>query len=186
MPLQFAAADTTYDTVRDIVRGLAAGKEIALDSLAGADPEQLNLTDQMQVWTLSVTQLRAKAPLSSAELRGWRYIVLNAQDPAAAAEATYQSNVNSFVYSSLNEGPFVLGTTTAVAACQQALQGDPDIYEARLLRISALFFMALWLKNSSTPGKDSLAPIAPAPFGLVPNKLYDPRSTLSTLYAVAG
>ena len=61
-----------------------------------------------------------------------------------------------------NEGPYIGSTAAAIARAEE----DPELadghYEVRVLRIPALYFMGIWLKNEQ--GRpDVVIPLDPAP-----------------------
>jgi hypothetical protein len=57
-------------------------------------------------------------------------------------------------------------------------------YEARLLRFSAIFLMAIWLK-SDRGGSDVIYPLAPAPVGLQTEKIYGVEDFLKIILPLA-
>jgi len=83
-----------------------------------------------------------------------------------------------------NEGPYVESTAAAIARAE----ADPDLarddYEVRVLRIPALYFMGVWLKNERG-GADVLIPLDPAPSGLEAGRTFTPEDVLSALAAPA-
>ncbi|WP_218006173.1 hypothetical protein, partial [Nocardia tenerifensis] len=64
--------------------------------------------------------------------------------------------------SQFTEGPFVLATDQTLKTVQKLPQLSAAGFELRLLRIPALYVMALWLH---APMADLLVPLAPSPIG---------------------
>ena len=83
-----------------------------------------------------------------------------------------------------NEGPFVSATAAAIASAEQDPRLAGGDYEVRLLRIPALYFMALWLKDNRGDG-DVLIPLVPIPPPFDAGHTYPPGDVLSELAAEA-
>ena len=64
--------------------------------------------------------------------------------------------------SSFTEGPFVAATDKAVKAIRKLPKLEAAGYELRLLRIPALYVMALWLHSLVD---DLVIPLEPSPIG---------------------
>ena len=83
-----------------------------------------------------------------------------------------------------NEGPFVESTADAIDQAER----DPELadgdYEVRVLRIPALYVMALWLKDERG-GADVLIPLDPTPAPLEAGRKYAPAELSSTLAEAA-
>jgi hypothetical protein len=90
---------------------------------------------------------------------GWRYLVTAGGQLVASAETTLAPD-GTHEASQFTEGPFVAATDKAVKDVQRLPQLAAAGFELRLLRIPALYVMALWLH---APATDLLVPLAPSP-----------------------
>ena len=115
----------------------------------------------------------------AATLVGRRFLVMDGDRPIASAELADQ-----------DEGPRISGdrgplrpqsTAAAIARAEE----DPELadgdYEVRVLRIPALYFMGIWLKNEQGGQADVVIPLEPAPAGLVAGRSYAPGELLEIL-----
>jgi hypothetical protein len=86
----------------------------------------------------------------------------------------------------VNAGPFVSGTVDALAVAETVADADERQLELRLLNVPALYLMSVWLLPSGS-GKDDavFVPIAPAPAGIEPNRVYAEREFADALRSVA-
>ncbi len=80
----------------------------------------------------------------------------------------------------VNEGPFVKATAAAQKAAAKLPQVREGSVEARVIRIPALYVMALWLKDLDGDD-DVVIPMAPAPPFLEANRPYTEREFLKAL-----
>lgn len=165
MPLQIPNPPTAVDSmVRSSVQNLAAGGLSSVEALSGLSADQLSLTLPHQIFTLGRDQLAEGAGLGTATAVGWRYLVSAGGQIVASAETTTGPDGRQQVFSQLTEGPFVEATAVAVAAVRALPQLAVGSFELRLLRIPALYLMALWLHLPLGVG-DLLVPLAPTPLG---------------------
>jgi hypothetical protein len=142
-----------------------------------ADLPQVNVTQPHRVFTATLQDVLDRRVLANARETTWRYfLVQNDNEPFAAAEVAENA------VSHVNEGPFVRGTADAMVRAEQAGGGSAQTYELRLLRIPALYTIAVWLR---APGDDLLIPAAPAPPPLVANETYREESFTTALLPLA-
>lgn len=142
------------------------------------------LTDPHPVHTLGLDDLAAGRGLAAAALTSWRFMVSDGGKPAAAAEVTVDRNGQAAAFDHVNRGPFVAATARArKAAARLAAVRDSDV-EVRLLRIPALYVMALWLKPRDG-GDDIVIPLDPAPPFLEAKHAYAEAEFLAALAAPA-
>lgn len=125
-------------------------------ALSAAAP--VGLSDPHPVYAASAQDILDGRVLAAAQLIGWRSIVSKDGEPLAAAEV---DNANAL--SNVNQGPFVTGTADAVIEAEQRFAEDAHDYELRLLRIPAVYAIAIWLHAEDS---DVLIPVAPAPASL--------------------
>jgi hypothetical protein len=134
------------------------------------------------VHNLRLADVAKPGRLADAPMIAWRYLV--EEDGAAVASAEVgvdeQGDVRGFDH--LNEGPFATATAAAEEAAAKLPQVRDGKVEARVIRIPALYVMALWLKDLDGDD-DVVIPMAPAPPFLEANRPYTEREFLR---AVAG
>jgi hypothetical protein len=80
----------------------------------------------------------------------------------------------------VNEGPFVKATAAAQKAASKLPQVRDGKVEARVIRVPALYVMALWLKDLEGD-RDVIVPMAPSPPFLEANRPYTEREFLKAL-----
>jgi len=164
--------------VRSHLSELAARPQFQERRLAQAEPSRLELAVPHDVYTLGLDELSAGASLWDAQVVGQRFLVVDGDTPVSSAEVT--PGGGGF---QANEGPFVAATLAAIEEAER----DPDLtdgrYELRVLRIPALYLMALWLKDDDGDG-DLVIPLAPAPEPLEPKRRYQPDELMGALAAM--
>jgi hypothetical protein len=150
------------DMVRSKIRDFADQSHFSTEALRSAKPDQLDVSTPHQIFTIGLDDLTSGGGLDKARPVGWRYIVEEAGQPIASAETTPSPDGTTHVLSHFNEGPFVGATATTVRAARALPQVEAAGFDLRLLRIPALYLMALWLHS---PATDLLIPLAPSPIG---------------------
>lgn len=162
MPLQLPEPPAGVpDKVKGRLHAFADGGKFSTKSLKNTRKEQLELSTPHEVFTMGLDDLAAGAGLDRAEPVGWRYLVTDGNQVIASAE-TAPARDGTQEVSQFTEGPFVLGTDKAVKIVRRLPQLEKKGYELRLLRIPALYVMALWLH---APTDDLLVPLEPSPIG---------------------
>lgn len=149
------------DKIRSKLNEFADGSKFSTKALRGARKEQLDVTTPHRVFTMGLDDVASGAGLDRAQPGGWRYLVEDGGQLIASAEATERDD-GGFELSQFTEGPFVAATDKAVKAVRKLPQLAAAGFELRLLRIPALYMMALWLHAAAA---DLLVPLAPSPIG---------------------
>jgi hypothetical protein len=149
------------DQVKTKLHAFADGSKFSTKALRGAHKDRLDLSTPHQVFTMAIDDITSGAGLDRARPVGWRYLVEDAGQPIASAETTPDPDGAQEV-SQFTEGPFVAETDKAVKAVRKLPQLAAAGFELRLLRIPALYVMALWLHS---PVTDLLVPLSPSPVG---------------------
>ncbi|WP_040808410.1 hypothetical protein [Nocardia concava] len=149
------------DKIKGRLHAFADHGKFSTKALKNARKENLDLSTPHEVFTMSLDDLAANAGLDRAHSVGWRYLVTDGNQIIASAETTPAPDGTQEV-SQFTEGPFVLGTDKAVKTIRRLPQLEKKGYELRLLRIPALYVMALWLHS---PTDDLLVPLEPSPIG---------------------
>ena len=147
------------DNVRSKLHAFADGSKFTTKALRGAHKDRLDLSTPHEVFTMGLDDVASGAGLDRARSVGWRYLVEEGGQLIASAETTLAPDGTHEV-SQFNEGPFVAETDKAVKAVRKLPQLEAAGFELRLLRIPALYVMALWLH---APATDLLVPLAPSP-----------------------
>lgn len=166
----------TIEAVRLQLSELAGRAGFRNRALAQADPLAIGLAAAHDVYNLGLDQIVAGAGIDDAERVGRRFLVLDGDAPVASAEV---SGADGAGFAS-NEGPFVAATAAAIAHAENDPELADGAYELRVLRIPALYVMALWLRDDDGRG-DVVIPMGPAPAPLEALRAYAPDELLSQL-----
>jgi hypothetical protein len=127
-----------------------------------ASPEGLDLAAPHVVYTLNLDDIARGVGLESARPTTWRYLLVRGDRALASAEVYTQDDLGATGYAHTNEGQFVAETMEAIEVAEELPEVADGEYELRLLRIPALYLMALWLKDQ-VGDKDLLLPMRPSP-----------------------
>ncbi|GIG68812.1 hypothetical protein [Phytomonospora endophytica] len=149
------------DKIRSKLHEFADGSKFSTKALRGPRKGQLDVSTPHRVFTMGLEDVAAGAGLERARPGGWRYLVEDGGQLVASAEATVTDD-GDFELAQFTEGPFVAATDKAVKAVRKLPQLAAAGFELRLLRIPALYMMALWLHAAAA---DLLVPLAPSPIG---------------------
>ncbi len=147
------------DKVKAKLRAFADGGHFSTKALRGAHKDRLDLSTPHQVFTIGLDDITSGGGLDKAQPVGWRYLVEDGGQLIASAETT-QAPDGTHEVSQFTEGPFVAETDKAVKAVRKLPQLAAAGFELRLLRIPALYVMALWLHS---PVTDLFVQLAPSP-----------------------
>lgn len=147
------------DQVMSKLHAFADGGNFTTPALRAARKDQLALSAPHQVFTMGLDDITSGGGLDRARPVGWRFLIEEGGRPIASAETTLARDGTHEV-SQTNEGQFVAATHNAVTAVRNLPQLKADGFDLRLLRIPALYVMALWLH---APATDLLVPMAPSP-----------------------
>ncbi|MEV0647999.1 hypothetical protein AB0I28_22305 [Phytomonospora sp. NPDC050363] len=149
------------DAIRAKLTEFAEGARFTTRALSQASQERLDVSTPHRIYTLGLDDIAAGHGLDQARPGGWRFLVEDDGALIASAE-TSEADDGTHELTQFTEGPFVAATDNAV----KAIRGLPQLavggFELRLLRIPALYVMALWLHS---PVTDLLVPLAPSPIG---------------------
>ena len=104
----------------------------------------------------------------TARATGWRFLVEEATEPVAAAEV--QDKTGAALPAQLTEGQFVRSTAEGLRAAETLAPVQEAAYELRLLRVPALYLVALWLH--ATEREDLFLALEPAPAPFEPGRPY--------------
>jgi hypothetical protein len=157
-------------------QGLANNRQ-----LANIAPSKISLSAAYRGYSLTLDDLSQGHGLSAARLGDWHYLVF--ADGVSIADAQL-ANVRGHVeFTSLNHGTMAAATVDALKLAEQSAQLHGKTVEMRVLFISALHVVAIWLHAAD---EDVLIPIAPTPQALAPTQLYSEAALLGRLQAAAA
>src|SRR5215468_6718442 len=170
MPIKTANIQNSQkfiETLQNTIKGIAPRS-----TFGHLDPKKLQATAPHTVYELGLGDVAAGAGLDKARPIAQRYLLVQANRPVAAAEIAVARDAPASRFAQLNDGPFVAGTQTAIAEAEQLPAVQRGDYELRLLRIPALYVVALWLASTDPSAGDLVIPIAPTPPELVAGQSY--------------
>ncbi len=154
------------DRIRSELQELFAEPELLQGPLGAAGLERLVLAAPHHVFTVGLQDLVERG-LEAATATSVRHLILDGGQPVASVELDLDGSFNH-----VNEGPFVAGTAAAMLAAEAMAEVQAGSFELRVLRISALHVMALWLKDVAG-SNDVLVPLSPGPVRLEPGRPLD-------------
>ncbi len=134
------------------------------------------------IYTLDLQDIIKAQTLSGARLIGWRYLVGDAHSTPLAAEV--HSHASQHTFAGINEGPFTNQTRITLDMVEKNPLVQSGNYELRVLRIPALFVMALWLKDISG-NNDLIVPMAPTFTGIEAQHTYPVAEFMGLLHTAA-
>lgn len=149
------------DKVVSKIHAFADGGHFTTPSLRGAHKDHLATSTPHQIFTMGLEDVTSGAGLERARPVGWRFLIEKDGHAVASAETTAGAD-GSHEVSHFNEGPFEAATDNTVKALRNLPELRAADYELRLLRIPALYMVALWLHTTAS---DLLVPLAPSPIG---------------------
>ncbi|MFB4272971.1 hypothetical protein [Nonomuraea sp. GTA35] len=162
MPLHMPAPPSGVpETVRSKLHALAGDSRFSTPALRLARQDDLEVSTPHQVFTIGLDDIESGAGLAAARPVSWRYLVTAGSEVIASAETTQDADGTPQA-AEFTEGRFVAATDKAVRSVRALPQVEKGPFELRLLRIPALYLMALWLHS---PAADLLVPLAPSPIG---------------------
>jgi len=149
--------------------------------------EALSHSEPHPVFYASLDALAGGKLLDAATQSSWRYLLV--QDDAAVAEAELsvgrrgakRGGAKALEFLGLTHGPFTEATIEALAAAEQLPQVAAADYELRLLKIPAVYLVALWLHGAKD---DILIPMGDPPGGLKKNRPYTEAAVIKALRGI--
>jgi hypothetical protein len=135
---------------------------------------ELSLTSPHRIFTVALEALAGDDRLvDAAEFVGWRALLEEDGRVVAAVEVptAHRGAAGALV----NRGPFAPSTVAALTTAERHELVASDRVELRLLRVNALYVVALWLHAAETAA-DVFVPLAPAPAPLRAETAYESAS----------
>ncbi|MDQ3692091.1 MAG: hypothetical protein M3464_00485 [Chloroflexota bacterium] len=154
--------------------------------LSGAALAASSLTVPHQVFVMRTSDLANGASIEDqARPFSWRHLVQDSdRQTIASVEVTRDSSSGSFQFAQFEPGPFAKSTEAEIKTALALHVVQTGSYELRLLRIPALYAVALWLKDEGL-GPDLLLPLAPTPLGVEADHVYTADQFLDALRDLA-
>lgn len=149
------------DRVKSKLHAFADHAAFTTEALRGARADQLDVSTPHQVFAMGLDDITGGGGLDRAQPVGWRYLIESDGQVIASAE-TMPAPDGTQQVAQFTEGPFVDATDKAVKTIRKLPRLEATGFELRLLRIPALYLMALWLHS---PTEDLLVPLQPSPIG---------------------
>ncbi len=135
---------------------------------------ELSLTTPHRIFSAPLGQLAAGGRIADlAEPVGWRALLEEDQRVVAAIELPGRDTPGAGAV--VNRGAFVDSTVKALHDAERHERAGAERLELRLLRLDALYLLALWL-HPVGDGDDLYVPLAPAPPPLRAGDAYDSQS----------
>jgi hypothetical protein len=132
-----------------------------------------------RVWTAAPHEISRSTNFRSIDNASWRFLVKGRNGAPLAAEVIQISG--GYRWASLNDGSFVASLPPLFEEARQNELLDGKDFEFSLLRVSALYVVAVWLR-ASAPADDKFIPVAPSPTWLLPGQLYSAEELSPLLY----
>ncbi|MFW9080944.1 hypothetical protein ACOI9X_16975 [Pseudomonas sp. P2757] len=147
---------------------------------AAAAPAKISLSEAYRGYSLSLDDLSNGKGLQEAKVGDWHYLVF--ADGATIADAQLADVRGHVEFASLNHGTLAAATVDALKLAEQSPQLHGKSVELRVLFISALHVVAIWLHAA---GENVLIPIEPTPKELAVTQLYSEAALLALLKPAA-
>lgn len=147
---------------------------------AAAAPAKISLSEAYRGYSLSLEDLSHGKGLKEAKVGDWHYLVF--ADGVTIADAQLADVRGHVEFASLNHGTLAAATVDALKLAEQSPQLQGKSVELRVLFISALHVVAIWLHAA---GEDVLIPIEPTPKELAVTQLYSAAALLALLKPAA-
>jgi hypothetical protein len=171
--------EEAFQIVSDVIDNLAGSPEAEKMSLT--DPASCQVEMPLGVYVLGLDDVSQDA-LATARQVGWRYTVYCEGQPIVAAEVRAPAG-EAIKFSHINQGQFVEATVAAMKQAESLEEVAESDYEARFLKIPALYVIALWLHSDTD---DVLIPMPPTFDTLTPNEPYSAEEFFEILIPAAA
>src|SRR5262245_59825307 len=149
MPIKAAKPSAAVSNViREHLVDISSVGRFRTKRLAAAAPASLSLAAPHRVYTLGLSDIKGSNPDGKAKASAWRYLVLENGSAIAAAEALQPTASAKPVFSHTNESAFVDATAKAIEAAEQLPVVRAGQYELAVLRVPALYLVAVWLRDA--------------------------------------
>nr|WP_315447077.1 hypothetical protein [uncultured Pseudomonas sp.] len=148
---------------------------------ANAAAAKISLSEAYRGYSLSLDDLSNGKGLQNARIGDWHYLVF--ADGVTIADAQLAEVRGHVEFASLNHGDLAAATVGALKLAEQSPQLQGKTVELRLLFVSALNVVAIWLHADD---EELLIPIEPTPRDLAVTRLYSEAALLAALKPAAA
>lgn len=148
---------------------------------ANAAAAKISLSEAYRGYSLSLDDLSNGKGLRDARIGDWHYLVF--ADDVTIADAQLAEVRGHVEFASLNHGDLAAATVGALKLAEQSPQLHGKTVELRLLFVSALNVVAIWLHAD---GEELLIPIEPTHKDLAVTGLYSEAALLAALKPAAA
>ena len=154
-------------------------------------PEDVSHSEPHPVYVAGLDDLADGKLLAAAKQTGWRYLLVHGDAAVGEAELSAETRAPRGAKSGrskepqflgLTHGPFAAATIDALHAAERLPQIEKADYELRLLKVPAVYLVALWLHSGS---EDILIPLGQPPAKLKKNRPYTEAGIIRALRATA-
>lgn len=183
MPLTTAKAPSGGPrAIQNALSRVLAAPNAFLARSAGGAAEDVALSVPHPVYEVGLDDIARGHLTQATRLDGWRYLLVGGERALAAAEVAAVGD-SSVRFSHFNEGPFVAATVDGLSAAERLPEVNSGTYEVRLLRIPALYLIALWLHDGK---QDLFLPLEPVPNGVKPLQRYREKELVAALQSLSA
>jgi hypothetical protein len=190
MPLRAAQPPAAAEVIAATnVARLAGSPHAELGGLESATAADVSLAMPHPIYTLGLNDLLNRRPiddLGEHDITGWRYLVQDHERTVAGVELAVDPETSDVRFAQLQSGPVAESTEATIRGAQERDDVRQQSFEVRLLRVPALYVMALWLNDrDAQQNRDLIIPLDPAPSWLEANRAYSADEFMDTLYRKA-
>lgn len=154
-------------------------------------PETIAHSEAHPVYVATLDDLASGKLLAAARQTGWRYLLVEHDEVVGEAELTAgrsgakgakkgakRTSHKGLEFAGLTHGPFAGATVDGLHAAERLPQVEKADYELRLLKVPAVYLVALWLHGAN---EEILVPLGEPPAGLKKNKAYTEAAVIRAL-----
>jgi len=171
------APSNGVQTLRPVLQAALQTQGFGINrQFASAVPAKISLSEAYRGYSLSLDDLSQGKGLKNARLGDWHYLVF--ADGVSIADAQLAEVRGHVEFASLNHGNHAAATVDALKLAEQSPQLQGKTVELRVLFVSALHVVAIWLHAAN---EDVLIPIEPTPRELALTGLYSEAALLAQL-----
>lgn len=130
----------------------------------GAKSADLGLSHGHPIATVGLQDVLEKRGVDSLTVSAWRFLIGGSETPAAALEMMVGVGGEPPRIVSVNAGPFVDSTSSAISYAAKCTEAGASDFEVRMVRVPGLYMMALWLHSANA--EPFFVVLEPAPPGV--------------------
>jgi hypothetical protein len=170
MPIEAAEPpDDAIEAVRQSMRRRRPRGLPGVRRLPGVRAAPARVSTPQRVFAVGLEPLAEQQSIDrTAQPTGWRFLVDEGRAPVAAAEV--QDLTRAAVPAQVTEGAYVQSTVDGLRTAEALEDVRQASFELRLLRVPALYLVALWLQ--APDHDDVFMPLDPAPAPFEPMRAY--------------